>query len=158
VRGLFAVRLVAARFLDGDGTARGAERNATLAGRLPDDLREGPFPPTLGGSAFQQAAAVRPLYRTDDEWAIAIASDPVDGILHLGWTSGEVSHHAQLAILVKPHGLLGRAYMAAIAPARRHVVYPLLGREMARRWRPAGWLRAQASERRGEYVDTVIIA
>lgn len=136
VRALFTVRLLAGRLFESDGAAHGAERNATLVDRLPDDLREAPAPPTLKGAALQQAAAVTPLYRTDDEWAIAIASGPVDGIMHLGWAAGEDgAHHAQLAILVKRHGLLGRAYMAAIGPARRFVVYPLLGRQLARRWR-----------------------
>ncbi len=134
VRALLAVRLWAGRPLERGSAARGASRNAILIDQLPDDLRTGPAPPTLGGAAFQQAVAASSLYFTNVEWALAIASDPVDGIMHLGWVAGRNGHHAQLAILVKPHGLLGRAYLAAIAPARRRIVYPLLGRELARRW------------------------
>ena len=40
-----------------------------------------------------------------------------------------------MAILVKRNGLLGRAYMAAIAPFRHVLVYPAMLREIERRWR-----------------------
>jgi hypothetical protein len=36
---------------------------------------------------------------------------------------------------VKRQGLLGSAYMAAIAPVRHLIVYPLMMREMGREWR-----------------------
>jgi len=38
------------------------------------------------------------------------------------------------AARVKPRGLLGRAYMAAIEPFRYLVVYPALIREFERAW------------------------
>jgi hypothetical protein len=40
-----------------------------------------------------------------------------------------------MAVLVKPNGLLGDAYMAAIKPFRYLIVYPAMLREMGRRWR-----------------------
>jgi hypothetical protein len=44
-----------------------------------------------------------------------------------------------MAVLVKPNGWLGRAYLAAIKPFRYGVVYPLLLRSIGRRWmRSAG--------------------
>lgn len=39
-----------------------------------------------------------------------------------------------MAVLVKPNGAFGRAYMAAIKPIRRTVVYPLLIRSIGRDW------------------------
>jgi Protein of unknown function (DUF2867) len=40
-----------------------------------------------------------------------------------------------MAVLVKRNGLLGTAYMAAIAPFRHRLVYPPMIREIGRRWR-----------------------
>jgi hypothetical protein len=39
-----------------------------------------------------------------------------------------------MAVLVKPNGLLGTAYMAAIAPFRHLIVYPPILRELGREW------------------------
>jgi hypothetical protein len=39
-----------------------------------------------------------------------------------------------MAVLVKPNGLLGNAYMAAIAPFRHLIVYPPMIREIGRVW------------------------
>lgn len=66
------------------------------------------------------------LYETDDEWAAETVNKTVHGILHLGQLpDGTV----QLAILVKPNGLLGQAYMLAIRPFRHLIIYPQLLRE-----------------------------
>jgi len=40
-------------------------------------------------------------------------------------------------VLVKPNGLRGRAYMAAIKPFRHLLVYPRMLRDIERRWRTA---------------------
>jgi len=40
-----------------------------------------------------------------------------------------------MAVLVKPNGLLGTAYMAAIRPFRHLIVYPPLMREIEQEWR-----------------------
>jgi hypothetical protein len=40
-----------------------------------------------------------------------------------------------MAVLVKPNGPFGTAYMAAIAPFRHLIVYPPAIREIGRRWR-----------------------
>jgi hypothetical protein len=58
------------------------------------------------------------------------------GVLHLGWVpDGEGGHRGQMAVLVKRNGLLGAAYMAAIAPFRHLLVYPPMIREIGRGWR-----------------------
>jgi Protein of unknown function (DUF2867) len=35
---------------------------------------------------------------------------------------------------VRPNGLLGAGYLAAIRPFRRLIVYPLMLRDIARKW------------------------
>src|SRR3712207_8811687 len=45
----------------------------------------------------------------------------------------------QMAVLVKPNGLFGKAYMAAIKPFRYLIVYPALMRMIEREWRARGW-------------------
>jgi hypothetical protein len=67
------------------------------------------------------AAAPSPftaLYQTDDEWAAEIVNRTVHGVLHLGWVqtpSGE--YRGQMAVLVKPNGLLGAAYWSRSRPS-----------------------------------------
>jgi hypothetical protein len=60
-----------------------------------------------------------PLYRTGDEWAAEIINQAVHGVLHLGSVPDAPGrYHGQLAVYAKPAGLLGTAYLAAIAPFR----------------------------------------
>ena len=40
-----------------------------------------------------------------------------------------------MAVLVKPNGLLGSAYMAAITPFRHLIVYPRMMEQIGRVWR-----------------------
>jgi hypothetical protein len=40
-----------------------------------------------------------------------------------------------MAVYVKPNGLLGNAYMAAIRPFRHLIVYPPMMRQLERQWR-----------------------
>jgi hypothetical protein len=57
-------------------------------------------------------------------------------VLHLGWVpDGAGGYRGQMAVLVKPNGLLGRAYMAAIKPFRHLIIYPQLIRGFGRAWR-----------------------
>jgi Protein of unknown function (DUF2867) len=58
-------------------------------------------------------------------------------VMHIGWVSDDSGdgYHAQMAVLVKPNRLLGRAYMAAIKPFRYLLVYPALMRSIERDWR-----------------------
>jgi hypothetical protein len=56
--------------------------------------------------------------------------------MHLGWVRDETGgYRGQMAILVKPNGLLGTAYMAAIRPFRHVIVYPPMLRQIERQWR-----------------------
>jgi Protein of unknown function (DUF2867) len=130
VRALFAIRWRIGGLLgwDDPGAGLGA-RVPSLRERLPAELRD-TSTPGFAGLPFT------PLYLLDDEFAAEIANHTVHGILHLGWVpDGAGGHRGQMAVLVKPNGRLGAAYMAAIAPFRHLVVYPPMLREFGRAWR-----------------------
>jgi hypothetical protein len=75
------------------------------------------------------------VYVTDREAALEIANETMHGVLHLGWVPDDSGgFRGQMAVLVKPNGLIGRAYMAAIAPFRHVLVYPLMLRAIGQRW------------------------
>jgi Protein of unknown function (DUF2867) len=76
------------------------------------------------------------VYQTRDEWVAEMSNKTVHSLMHIGWVQDDVGagYHAQMAVLVKPNGLLGKAYMAAILPFRRALVYPLLLRMIGREW------------------------
>ncbi|MFB9851453.1 DUF2867 domain-containing protein, partial [Micromonospora andamanensis] len=62
--------------------------------------------------------------------------DENGSVMHIGWVPDESGgYRGQMAVLVKPNGLLGAAYMTAIKPFRRLFVYPALLRSIERDWR-----------------------
>ena len=76
-----------------------------------------------------------PLYLTDDEWAAEVGNKTVHGVMHLGWVPDSTGgYRGQMAVLVKPNGLFGNVYMAAIRPFRHVLVYPPMMREIGRAW------------------------
>jgi len=104
-------------------------RVASLRDRLPDDLRAGRRGPDLGTVPF------RSVYQTHDEWAAEIANRTMHGVMHIGWVpDGAGGYRGQMAVLVKPNGPLGHAYMTAIRPFRYLGVYPALLRSIGRKW------------------------
>jgi Protein of unknown function (DUF2867) len=129
VRVLFAIRWKLGEFLGLDRDAGGlGSRVTTLRDRLPEDLVAAPPGP--------EAPPFSPLYLTHDEWALEIANRTVHGVLHLGWvTQPGGGYRGQMAILVKPNGVLGTAYMKAITPFRHLIVYPRMLRDIEREWR-----------------------
>ena len=128
VRLLVAVRLRLGELLRLDRPEAGVgARVASLRDRLPADLRDAPRGPQ------PSALPASPVYLTDDEWALEVANETVHGVLHLGRVpDGAGRSRIRLAVLVKPNGLLGTAYIAAIRPFRHLVVYPSLLSELAR--------------------------
>lgn len=101
--------------------------------RLPADLRGTP-------RSGPEAPPFTSLYVLDDEWAAELANRTMHGVLHLGWVpDGDGGFRGQMAVLVKPNGLLGCAYMATIRPFRHVIVYPAIMRRLERSWgrRPA---------------------
>ncbi|MEU5883127.1 DUF2867 domain-containing protein [Spirillospora sp. NPDC047279] len=114
---------------DRDGSGVGT-RVATLRDRLPADLRDGERGPDLPTLPFTS------VFQTHDEWAAELANKTVHGVMHIGWVpDGSGGHRGQMAVLVKPNGWFGKAYMAAILPFRYLLVYPPLLRSIGREWR-----------------------
>jgi Protein of unknown function (DUF2867) len=128
-RALFAIRWKAGELLRWDEPRGGVgARVPTLRERLPADLRDTAAPQF-------EALPFTSLYLTDDEFAAEIANKTMHGVLHIGRIADEGGgFRAQMAVLVKPNGLLGNAYMAAIRPFRHLIVYPAMLREAGRRW------------------------
>ncbi len=123
---LFAIREMLGRAFGWDDTADDPSR-PSLRDRLPADLRESPS--TVSPAMFT------PLYQLDDEWAAELINQTVHGVIHLGWVPNETGgYRGQMAILVKPNGPLGRAYMAAIMPFRYLIVYPQMLKGIGRKW------------------------
>ncbi len=130
VRMLFGLRWKIGDLFGWDDDAAGlGARVPTLRDRLPADLRLEP------GPAFE-ALPFTPLYLLEDEFAAEIANRTVHGVMHLSWVEdgGRGGYRGQMAVYVKRNGLFGAAYMAAIAPFRHLLVYPLLLREIGREW------------------------
>ncbi len=133
VRLLWAVRWQLGRVLGWDDEANGVGgRVPTLRDRLPQDLRDADPGPEFASLPF------RSLYLLDDEFAAEISNATMHGVLHVGWVDdGAGGHRGQMAVLVKPNGLRGEAYMAAIKPFRHLVVYPAMLRRLAGDWNGA---------------------
>jgi predicted DCC family thiol-disulfide oxidoreductase YuxK len=136
VRALFAIRWKVGELLGWDSAEAGlGSRVPTLRGRLPADLREGPSGPDFGHFSS--------LYLTGEEWAAELANRTMHGVLHVGWAPDRTGgYRGEMAVYVRPNGLLGNAYMAVIRPFRRLIVYPSMLRQLERGWRtpvgPAG--------------------
>ena len=132
-RALFAIRWKVGELLGWDDPD---PQRPTLRDRLPMDLREAP------GPDFERLP-FNSLYQLDDEWAAEIVNRTVHGVMHIGWVpDGAGGYRGQMAVLVKPNGLLGTAYMAAIMPFRHLIVYPPLMRDIGREWQASGPVRA----------------
>lgn len=126
-RALWAIRWKLGALLGWDDVEAGLEeRVPTLRGRLPTDLSDAP------GPKFDTLPFTS-LYLIDDEFAAEIANRTMHGVMHLSWVpDGAGVYHGQMAVLVKPNGLLGVAYMAAIKPFRHLIVYPAMMRQIER--------------------------
>jgi hypothetical protein len=131
VRTLWAIRRKVGALLGWDGPDAGVgSRVPTLRDRLPADLRDAPSGPDFG------ARPITSLYLLENEFAAEIANQTMHGVLHLGWVRDQTGgYRGQLAVLVKPNGLLGTAYMAAIRPFRHLIVYPQMTQQIERAWR-----------------------
>ena len=129
-RALWAIRWKVGALLGWDGPDTSLHsRVPTLRDRLPADLRDASAGPEFDALPFTS------LYLLDDEWAAEIANKTMHGVMHVGWvTDGAAGYRGQMAVLVKPNGLLGQAYMAAIRPFRHLIVYPAAMRQIERQW------------------------
>jgi Protein of unknown function (DUF2867) len=131
VRVLWEARWKIGRLLGWDKRKTGlGARVTSLRERLPADLRAAPAGPDFSD------VPMTPVYLLEDEFAAEMANRTVHSIMHLGWVpDGNGGYRGQMAVLVKPNGRLGAAYMAAIKPFRYLLVYPALMRRIERDWR-----------------------
>jgi hypothetical protein len=129
-RTLWAIRWKVGELLGWDDPEAGlGSRAPTLRDRLPADLREASSGPEFDPLPFTS------LYLIEDEFAAEVANRTVHGVLHIGRVpDGDGGFRVQMAVLVKPNGLLGNAYMAAIRPFRHLIVYPPMMRDGAEAW------------------------
>jgi len=130
-RALFAIRWKLGALLGWDDPDSGVgSRVPTLRDRLPADLRDAPAGPAFATLPF------RSVYLTENEWAAEMANRTAHAVMHIGWVPDDAGgYRGQMAVLVKPSGLLGRVYMTAIAPFRHLIVYPPLMRGIGQEWR-----------------------
>jgi hypothetical protein len=128
-RALWSTRWKVGELLGWDDAETGlGERVRTLRQRLPGDLLDAP------GPGFD-ALPFTSLYLIENEFAAEIANRTMHGVMHLSWVAdGAGGYHGQMAVLVKPNGLLGTVYMAAIRPFRHLIVYPAAMRQIERDW------------------------
>jgi Protein of unknown function (DUF2867) len=129
-RALWATRWKVGKLLGWDDPGAGlGSRLPTLRDRLPVDLRDAPTGPDFEALPFTS------LYLLDDEFAAEIANRTMHGLMHVGWVPDETGgYRGQMAVLVKPNGLFGSAYMTAIRPFRHLIVYPPMLRQIGRAW------------------------
>jgi hypothetical protein len=105
-------------------------RVESLVDRLPPDLRQDAAGAAVPNTPFTM------VYELHDECAIELANKTVHDILHLGWVpTDDGEYELRMAALVKPNGLFGRLYLAAIKPFRYLIVYPAMTRKWERAWR-----------------------
>jgi Protein of unknown function (DUF2867) len=140
-RALFAIRWKLGELFGWDKPDSGVGgRVRSLRERLPADLLEGPRGPDLHKVPGRTQVAGPPVfasvYQTRDEWVAEFSNKTVHSLMHIGWVPDDSGsgYHAQMAVLVKPNGWLGKAYMAAIKPFRYALVYPMLLRSIEHKW------------------------
>jgi hypothetical protein len=141
LRGLFALRWKLGKLFGWDAPGSGVgKRVQSLRERLPADLLAAPRGPDLravpGQPNVDGSVVFSSVYQTHDEWVAELSNVTVHAVMHVGWVpdaSGS-GYHAQMAVLVKPNGRFGNAYMAAIKPFRYAFVYPSLLQSIGRRW------------------------
>lgn len=77
-----------------------------------------------------------PVYQLENEVLSEIENDTVHATLHLGRVPlRENVWGIQMAVLVKPKGWFGKAYMLFIKPFRLWIVYPAMMRAAAKMWK-----------------------
>jgi Protein of unknown function (DUF2867) len=155
-RALFAIRFKVGELLGWDRRPADGGAERSLRTRLaPGPVNDGetsqrgwPDSPSSGENpaATADGSPFTTVYLSEHEYAAEIINRTVHAVLHLAWVpDGDGGYRGQMAVLVKPNGLLGRAYMAAIKPFRYLIVYPALIRQIGRTW----------EERAGAPVDAV---
>lgn len=95
-----------------------------------------------GGDKDEASLPFEPVYCLAEEELLEIKNATVHAFMHIGRVAleaeeGGASHGEwapQMGVYVRPKGLFGKAYMAAIAPFRHGIIYPAMMRAVAREW------------------------
>jgi hypothetical protein len=129
-RTLWAIRWKLGELFGWDDPDAGlGSRVPTLRDRLPADLCDASSGPDFDVLPFTS------LYLLNDEWAAEVANQTMHGVMHIGWVRHETGgYRGEMAVYVRPNGLFGTAYMAAIRPFRHLIVYPPMMRQIKRDW------------------------
>lgn len=79
-------------------------------------------------------ADFEPVYSNVEESLAEISNATVHAGLHLSKVSIGEKYGVQMAVYVKPKGILGKFYMALIKPFRLAIVYPAMMRIVGKHW------------------------
>jgi hypothetical protein len=78
---------------------------------------------------------LRPIYQDQRDAALELSNRTVHVVLHYAWVPEGDRFRAHMALYVKTRGWFGPVYVAATAPVRKYVVYPLIMKQLAKQWR-----------------------
>lgn len=99
----------------------------SVRARLPESERDRVVAPL--------ADSFEGVFERDEEVLFEISNATVHALLHLGRVStADGGWSPQMAVYARTRGVLGKAYLAAIAPFRHGIVYPALMRGVAEGW------------------------
>lgn len=76
-----------------------------------------------------------PVYEREEEFLAEIENATVHAAMHLGKVPAGDKYTVQMAVYVKPKGVLGRCYMQIIKPFRLAIVYPAMMRSVGKQWK-----------------------
>lgn len=129
VRTLLALRWKVGGLFGWDRPEHGVGRAIpSLRDRLPQDLRDSRGPDL-------RTVPFTSVYLTEREWLCEMGNRTVHGLMHIAWVPvQDGTYRGQMAVITKPNGLFGAAYMAAIKPIRHWIVYPAMLRGFERSW------------------------
>ena len=89
----------------------------------------------MSGEGAQNLGIWRIVYLCENEMLAEHSNDTVHVLMHFGWIHKSGDYYtAQLAVYAKPRGELGRLYMQLIMPFRHLVIYPVMMKEVKKRW------------------------
>jgi Protein of unknown function (DUF2867) len=96
------------------------------------------IPPTDRAELYPQSSSLfplRPVYQDQREAALELSNRSVHAVLHYAWVPNGDLFRAHMALYVKTRGWFGRVYLAATAPVRKYIVYPLIMKQLEKHWR-----------------------
>ena len=133
VQALFRLRTALGRCFGWDRSRREWEAE-TYARRLGAGGRATPAAPATIDASGTPDGRLTVVYRDDAELLSELRNATVHGFLSLSMRPAPGGYLGYLAVFVRPVSRFTWAYMTAIAPFRRFVVYPALVRGVERAW------------------------